>query len=811
MKKLVLFLSFILVILFNVNIVETYAVDDISHIETNVSTRVVIPAYSKGIYDFSIENPGKVTVQLTDVQWLQRVGMILKLYQINDEGDEILINWGNPVLSENPLTYTTPSVRLSIGNYVLKCSGCSGAARATIDLLVKYERESSVSFEVEENNSFATANQINLNKEYTGNTQDRDDVDYYKINMPQNGTLCLNLRNKIAQDTNKIKWHITLYSENENKNRFIINSWDNLNNRNSKFTKYRLPKGIYYIKVESISHNGGSGYINEDYQIGTTYQEETKESSEMEYNNTIETANSIKTNTEYKGNIPMADDVDYFKFTLKKSAKLVLSLRQEQENVSDNLYSVTLYRNNDDNSLIMYNRFYSVENTVSLGNEITVPQGNYIIVIKNNNKFPEDINDYILKIDETTLDREVDVVDIPKEAEGIPIGLNTYVLADPSIEERYCFTIASSGKMQINMDNWKNLWNVNDYVNIDIYKINENGDEVLQNVNTKNRYMKNGVYLSDWINVEKGEYIIRYKGVGAPSNTKKTGYMTVKYEKNPDISQANVLGTTDQVYTGNSIYLHPIVTYEGRELVENVDYKLSYKDNINAGIATVTIESISGKSIGNKTITFKINKREVAIPIAKQTEFKYNGIMQTLEIINGSKYIISQNDSQKSVGNYKAIYSIDENNCKWSNNHIGDVIIEWEIKQVDYRPIGDNSNNSKVDNGFSSVNRSKNKQQTKAASLKTKIIKIKNIKGRKVKISWKKIKNVTGYQIVYGTNKKCSKNKKTIKTSSSVTTKTIKKLIKKKVYYFKVRTYSYINGKLIYGKWSKVKKVKIKK
>lgn len=50
------------------------------------------------------------------------------------------------------------------------------------------------------------------------------------------------------------------------------------------------------------------------------------------------------------------------------------------------------------------------------------------------------------------------------------------------------------------------------------------------------------------------------------------------------------------------------------------------------------------------------------------------------------------------------------------------------------------------------------------------------------------------------------------KTKSTTKTKyTVKKLKKKKTYYMRVRAYTLWNGKKVYGKWSSVKKVKIKK
>lgn len=89
-----------------------------------------------------------------------------------------------------------------------------------------------------------------------------------------------------------------------------------------------------------------------------------------------------------------------------------------------------------------------------------------------------------------------------------------------------------------------------------------------------------------------------------------------------------------------------------------------------------------------------------------------------------------------------------------------------------------------------------------------KIKKVKNLKGKKVKLSLKKIENAKGYQIAYATNKKFRKKK--LLTSKKMTV-TVRKLKKKKTYYFKVRAYYSVNGKRKYGKWSNVKKIKIRR
>ena len=90
-----------------------------------------------------------------------------------------------------------------------------------------------------------------------------------------------------------------------------------------------------------------------------------------------------------------------------------------------------------------------------------------------------------------------------------------------------------------------------------------------------------------------------------------------------------------------------------------------------------------------------------------------------------------------------------------------------------------------------------------------KISSAKNSKKKTVTLSWKKASNAKKYQIQYSLNKKFSKAKK-YKTKTITSSKlkvTVKKLTRKKTYYFRVRG---INGKNV-GKWSAVKKVKITK
>ena len=78
---------------------------------------------------------------------------------------------------------------------------------------------------------------------------------------------------------------------------------------------------------------------------------------------------------------------------------------------------------------------------------------------------------------------------------------------------------------------------------------------------------------------------------------------------------------------------------------------------------------------------------------------------------------------------------------------------------------------------------------------------------KKLTVKWKKLGGGSQSYQIYVLKKGTKKAKYYISTGSS---KTIKKLSKKKYYYTKIRSYKKINGKTYYGSWSGTKKVKVK-
>ena len=81
---------------------------------------------------------------------------------------------------------------------------------------------------------------------------------------------------------------------------------------------------------------------------------------------------------------------------------------------------------------------------------------------------------------------------------------------------------------------------------------------------------------------------------------------------------------------------------------------------------------------------------------------------------------------------------------------------------------------------------------------------------KKVTVNYKKVSGATSYKVTYSTGKKFKKAKTVTVKSGKTVKKTISKLKSKKTYYVKVCAVKRVSGKNYTGKWSAVKKVKVK-
>lgn len=117
-----------------------------------------------------------------------------------------------------------------------------------------------------------------------------------------------------------------------------------------------------------------------------------------------------------------------------------------------------------------------------------------------------------------------------------------------------------------------------------------------------------------------------------------SGYPDLTFTATKAEIQKNwVSSVATQVYTGAAIIPKVTVKNGNQTLTNNVDYKLTCKNNINAGTATITVTGI-GKYSGTVTLTFAINQADSKITLGNKT-VTYNGqaVVMSGANVTGSK------------------------------------------------------------------------------------------------------------------------------------------------------------------------------
>lgn len=332
-----------------------------------------------------------------------------------------------------------------------------------------------------------------------------------------------------------------------------------------------------------------------------------------------------------------------------------------------------------------------------------------------------------------------------------------------------------------------------------------------------------------------------------------------------DISDAKVTGITDSYFIGGAITQNVIVNCGNKNLVKDRDYKVTYENNINAGTAKVIITGM-GAYKGQIVKTFTISKiaSTLNVPTSRFNKTYGNGSFNLGVSSNTAVSYISSNSNvasvdqrgnvtvkgvgtafitvtalgngnftpvQKSVvisvgkgtasvkaSNYKKTRSSKKFKVKASSTSGGKLTYSSSNKKVatiskggyvTIKGIGKTTITIKSA-ATSKYNVSYKKITVQVVPKTMKINKVKAGK-KSMKVYWSKDKYVSGYQVVIAKDKKFKKGKKTYKISKNkYTSKTIKKLSKKKYYYVKMRSYKKVGRTYYYSNYSKIKRVKIK-
>lgn len=243
---------------------------------------------------------------------------------------------------------------------------------------------------------------------------------------------------------------------------------------------------------------------------------------------------------------------------------------------------------------------------------------------------------------------------------------------------------------------------------------------------------------------------------------------TIEPKQYININKATIGNIATQTYTGSEIKPAITVKYNGEVLKQNIDYGVLYKNNKNAGTATVTITGLNDY-IGTVTKNFTIKTKSI-----KQLKCEVNSEYYTysgkernawVKLYNGSTKLKEKTDYTLSYKNNintgKATVTI-----KGKGNYSGTMSKNYYIMP----------------------------KKAKITSVKM------NSKSTQATIKWKEDPQASGYAIYMATSED-GEYKKIKQITTNKTTSYIKKGLKSnQVYYFKIKAFKEVNGRKRYSK-----------
>lgn len=316
-------------------------------------------------------------------------------------------------------------------------------------------------------------------------------------------------------------------------------------------------------------------------------------------------------------------------------------------------------------------------------------------------------------------------------------------------------------------------------------------------------------------NVDAGTAKAEVIGLGYYEGSSLTFYYTIEkqhgwngfYSKGHKDGES--LGTFK--WTGNTVLIDPDMrcSHCDKELQENVDYKIEYSNNIDPGVASMKIIGMGDYKGYELNFTFVIEKKA---PTTTEDQKPTTTTTETKPTTGTTESSSATSETKPTTGTTAATTTTTESKPTTEDK---------TTATTETRP-------STEDSSTAGTTAAKKETATTAAPvirISVKKAAIQKIKALKKAFTINILKNkdqVTGYQISYSYKKNFKGQKvkdlkkfkyKKIKVKRkkyTITSYKVKGLKRKKTVYVRVRAYKQVGKTKVYGKWSSVKKIKIK-
>lgn len=282
-------------------------------------------------------------------------------------------------------------------------------------------------------------------------------------------------------------------------------------------------------------------------------------------------------------------------------------------------------------------------------------------------------------------------------------------------------------------------------------------------------------------------------------------------------------------WTGNTVLIDPDMrcSHCDKELQENVDYKAEYSNNIDPGVASMKIIGMGDYKGYELNFTFVIEKKA---PTTTEDQKPTTTTTETKPTTGTTESSSATSETKPTTGTTAATTTTTESKPTTEDKTTAttESTPTTSSTTTETKPATTETRPSTEDSSTAGTTAAKKETATTAAPvirISVKKAAIQKIKVLKKAFTINILKNkdqVTGYQISYSYKKNFKGQKvkdlkkfkyKKIKVKRkkyTITSYKVKGLKKKKTVYVRVRAYKQVGKTKAYGKWSSVKKVKIK-
>lgn len=334
-------------------------------------------------------------------------------------------------------------------------------------------------------------------------------------------------------------------------------------------------------------------------------------------------------------------------------------------------------------------------------------------------------------------------------------------------------------------------------------------------------------------NVDAGTAKAEVIGLGYYEGSSLTFYYTIEkqhgwngfYSKGHKDGES--LGTFK--WAGNTVLIDPDMrcSHCDKELQENVDYKIEYSNNIDPGVASMKIIGMGDYKGYELNFTFVIEKKA---PTTTEDQKPTTTTTETKPTTGTTENSSATSETKPTTGTTAATTTTTESKPTTEDKTTATTESKPTTSSTttETKPATTETRPSTEDSSTAGTTAAKKETATTAAPvirISVKKAAIQKIKALKKAFTINILKNkdqVTGYQISYSYKKNFKGQKvKTLKKFKykkikvkrkkyTITSYKVKGLKRKKTIYVRVRAYKQVGKTKVYGKWSSVKKVKIK-